>query len=95
MSRTSAGVDDLGNLCSCRFVIYGLFDPRTQELRYIGKSINGLWRGGRPFKDVESGQIFYTHSEAARFFGVQQSKVWAVLHGVRHSCGGRRFQYVE
>ena len=27
-----------------RFVIYGLFDPRTGELRYIGKSVNSSKR---------------------------------------------------
>ncbi len=27
-----------------RFIVYGLFDPRTQELRYVGKSCQGLKR---------------------------------------------------
>lgn len=44
-----AGIDEVGEMqCldtfSSKFVIYGLFDPRSGELRYIGKSQSGLKR---------------------------------------------------
>lgn len=27
---------------SARFIIYGLVDPRTEEIRYVGKSSSGM-----------------------------------------------------
>lgn len=32
-----------------RYLIYGLFDPRTSELRYVGKSCSGMVRPGQHF----------------------------------------------
>lgn len=53
--------------------------------------------GGRPFRVVETGQIFHSQSEAARVLGLQQTKIWAVLHKKpkRKSTGGLHFEFLE
>jgi hypothetical protein len=46
-------VDDLGNKVTSRFLVYGLFDPRSRELRYIGKSSSGLRRPRNHCKETD------------------------------------------
>lgn len=56
--------DDLGNECTSNFIIYGLFDPETQELRYIGKSVNGLKRSRQHTKTADLKRHGKTHKVA-------------------------------
>jgi hypothetical protein len=62
--KMTGSTDDLGQVCHSRFVVYGLFDPRTQELRYIGKSINGMRRTRQHTKAADLRRHGRTHKTA-------------------------------
>ena len=47
-----------------RFIIYGLFDPRTDELRYVGKSTSGLKRPRNHTKTSDLKRHGRTHKTA-------------------------------
>jgi hypothetical protein len=53
------GLDEVG-----RFIIYGLCDPRTGELRYVGKSSQGLRRAKNHVKESDLRRHGRTHKTA-------------------------------
>jgi hypothetical protein len=57
------GMDEVGPTSS-KFIIYGLIDPRTNVLRYIGKSTSGLKRAKMHSKACDLKRHGKTHKTA-------------------------------
>lgn len=71
MSETiRGGLDEVGGEFTCpndskkRFLVYGLFDPRDGELRYIGKSCTGMKRPASHTKKADLKRHGKTHKTA-------------------------------
>ena len=55
-------------------------------------------KGGRPFVAFSGDMVvgeFVSIQQAAEFFGVNRSKVWEVLNGLRNKTRGVVFKYKE
>jgi hypothetical protein len=76
----TGGIDEVGDIefhcpetCVSKFIVYALFDPRDGELRYIGKSSQGLKRAKSHIKNADLKRHGRTHKTA--WF---ETNIWSV-----------------
>ena len=88
--------------------IYGLVDPRTSKIRYIGKGQTSTFKNKKhkietivilsnlkkiKIKD-QYGNIYESVSDAARILNVRQGSISNVLIGNNKTIKGYKFEYL-
>ncbi len=105
MNAITGGIDEVGYkrinesefLCldpdSSRFIVYGLFDPRDGELRYIGKSCSGLKRANNHTKSSDLKRHGKTHKSAWIMFLLRLGL--KPTFGVLRRCSSDKEAYLQ
>src|SRR3989304_72307 len=80
---------------NCRFVT-DLKQSRNRDMAIVAASIRAahVARCGRPFRCIETGQVFQTQIDAHRKFGVDRKSLRFALSGKFKQAGGYRWQDV-